>query len=247
MNDESSLARHVGPHKVGALLAVGIFLVPYIFGWLLLRKGYSTQARIVGLGWMALIFIAAASPGFQAGLSAPSSSGSAAAPANDQDAKSGQSSGAPAKSAPPGWTYLEIPDRMRGTKGRMASLRSLNNLNFKFPYNGGSFGEIIVRYSERAGMDVILNITKGQFVCPSSSRKTVDIKFDDEPVQQFDCDKASDGTTDIIFIRSPIIFVELKFSHHVTIETEFFQEGRRQLEFNTQGLEFDTKGLVLYK
>lgn len=41
--------------KVSLLLVVGIFFIPYIFGWFLLRDGHSTKARVLGLGWMAII------------------------------------------------------------------------------------------------------------------------------------------------------------------------------------------------
>jgi hypothetical protein len=43
--------------SVGAALGIGILLLPFVFAWLTLRKGYSKVARIVSLGWMALIVI----------------------------------------------------------------------------------------------------------------------------------------------------------------------------------------------
>ena len=43
------------PRSVLLLLIIGVLLVPYLFAWLLLRKGYSQRARVVGLGWMSLI------------------------------------------------------------------------------------------------------------------------------------------------------------------------------------------------
>jgi hypothetical protein len=45
--------------KVGFLLGIGILLVPFIFVWFLLKRGYSNFARIVGFGWLAVFFIAA--------------------------------------------------------------------------------------------------------------------------------------------------------------------------------------------
>lgn len=41
--------------KVGFLLGIGILFIPIIFGWFLLRKGYSKKARIWGLGYLALM------------------------------------------------------------------------------------------------------------------------------------------------------------------------------------------------
>lgn len=38
--------------KVSIPLAIGIFIIPLIFAWFTLRKGYSNLARIVSFGWL---------------------------------------------------------------------------------------------------------------------------------------------------------------------------------------------------
>ena len=43
------------PRSVSLLLIMGVLLVPYVFAWFLLGRGYSQRARAVGLGWMTLI------------------------------------------------------------------------------------------------------------------------------------------------------------------------------------------------
>lgn len=40
--------------KVGILLFLGILLLPILFAWLTLRRGYSSVARIGALGWLCL-------------------------------------------------------------------------------------------------------------------------------------------------------------------------------------------------
>lgn len=53
-------ARHAGnggyseshERSVGFLLMLGIIVLPYVFAWVLLNKGYSTRARIIGFAWM---------------------------------------------------------------------------------------------------------------------------------------------------------------------------------------------------
>ena len=47
--------------KVGFLLGLGIFLIPIVFVWFLLRKGHSTLSRVLGFGWLALCVIAVVS------------------------------------------------------------------------------------------------------------------------------------------------------------------------------------------
>ena len=44
--------------KVGILLGIGILLMPYVFSWFTLRKGYSALARALALGYMTLILYA---------------------------------------------------------------------------------------------------------------------------------------------------------------------------------------------
>lgn len=46
-----------GERTIGALLAIGIILFPFIFGWVVLRRGYSGVARALALGWMSLILV----------------------------------------------------------------------------------------------------------------------------------------------------------------------------------------------
>lgn len=41
--------------KVSIPLALGTLFMPYVFGWLLLRPGYSPTARTIGLGWTAIV------------------------------------------------------------------------------------------------------------------------------------------------------------------------------------------------
>jgi len=44
------------PKQVSVLLAIGILIMPYIFVWVLLKKGYTDIARVVGFAYL-LIFI----------------------------------------------------------------------------------------------------------------------------------------------------------------------------------------------
>jgi hypothetical protein len=47
--------------KIGVALGIGILLLPVVFAWFLLRKGYSKQVRIICFGWMIVCAILAAS------------------------------------------------------------------------------------------------------------------------------------------------------------------------------------------
>lgn len=52
-----------GERKVGILLAIGIFVFPYLFAWFTLRKGHSTLSRVLAFVWMIVIVGAAISRG----------------------------------------------------------------------------------------------------------------------------------------------------------------------------------------
>ena len=43
--------------KVSIPLGIGIALLPMFFAWFLLGRGYSTTARVIGFGWLALIAV----------------------------------------------------------------------------------------------------------------------------------------------------------------------------------------------
>jgi len=69
-----------GSRKVGLLLGMGIALLPGLFVWFLLRKGYSTKARVVGFGWAALLLVLSTTLSGGAPTPAPQS----AAPSSSQ-------------------------------------------------------------------------------------------------------------------------------------------------------------------
>ncbi|WP_137819599.1 hypothetical protein [Pseudomonas sp. 2FG] len=55
----ASRAPAVAQRSVGFWLGLGIFLVPMIFAWFLLRLGHSATSRIIGFGWLVFALFAA--------------------------------------------------------------------------------------------------------------------------------------------------------------------------------------------
>lgn len=127
---------------------------------------------------------------------------------------------------------------MRGTTTRFASIESQNQLQFNFPYNGGSTGRLTLR-DKSGDLNVMLSIDKGQFTCNPFSNNTVAVKFDSGSILRFRCTGTSDGTSNVIFLESEHRFLNgLKRSQHAIIEAEFFQAGPQQFKFNTAGLKW---------
>src|SRR6185312_9604777 len=133
------------------------------------------------------------------------------------------------------WRYHSTADKMRGTVARFAELDSKNSLRFGFPYRGGR-ATLTLRDRAQDGLNVLLSV-QGQFLCSSFSDSSVAVKFDNGPVEDYDCSEPDSGTTGLIFIENADKFVtRLRSARTVIIEANFFQEGPKQMEFDTAGL-----------
>ncbi|WP_395651638.1 hypothetical protein [Brevundimonas sp.] len=47
-------SERTGPRKVGILLGAGIFMLPVVFSWFVLRQGHTSRARAIVAAWTAL-------------------------------------------------------------------------------------------------------------------------------------------------------------------------------------------------
>lgn len=225
--------------KVSVLLGIGIFLLPIVFTWFLLRRGHSVLSRILGFGWLVLVTLA-----WIGGMNAPPTPPTDSLPTGtSSSAEASSPNSAAEKAAPPTvqsrWRYDETTDEMRGTTAKYASVVSDNELDFEFPYGRGNSTTLTVR--KDGGTDVFLAIEKGQFLCNGFTDDSyVSVKFDDGPIQRYNCTGASDGSSDVAFIRNSARFITaLKSADKVVVEAEFFQSGRRQIIFSTSGLDWD--------
>ena len=136
------------------------------------------------------------------------------------------------------WQYSETADAMRGTATKFALLQSATTLQFSFPYQGGSTAELKLQKDAKRS-DVVLSVSKGQFICYSFNDDKVTVKFDNGPVQEFSCGNAADGSHDLIFIQPAAKFISaLKRSKALIIEAPFYQAGNRQMHFSTAGLKW---------
>lgn len=137
---------------------------------------------------------------------------------------------------PANWTYDSQKDGMRNQAIYFACNTSTNTLQFDFPYNGGSSAQLCFRQSARSDNDVYLTVSKGQFYCTSYDGCTIHAKFDGGSVVALHASGASGGDTTTVFISGYKRFSDrIKKAKHLFIEAEFYQEGRRQMEFDVQG------------
>lgn len=138
------------------------------------------------------------------------------------------------------WHYESNADEMRGKTTEFACTDSVNQLEFAFPYNGGSGGQLCLRHSPKFGNDVYLSIDKGQFFCAAYLGCHVRVRFDDKPILSFPASQTSDGSTNTIFIEGyrPVVR-GLKSSRRIIIEAAFYQAGEQQLIFEVGGLKWE--------
>ncbi|MDT3705485.1 MAG: zinc-ribbon domain-containing protein [Thiobacillus sp.] len=134
------------------------------------------------------------------------------------------------------WNYQDSPDKMgRGTV-KLAYVRSLNEVEFDFPYKEPQRATLQLRKHPKYGNDVILDIERGQFLCRLDGC-VVSVRFDQGKPLTFSAVEPEDNSTTTIFISNYDRFVKnVRKAQKVSVEAQFFQEGNRVFEFETAGL-----------
>lgn len=207
---------------VGVLFAIGIFFLPYIFAWPLLRQGHSSTSRTLGFGWLAAVIVSAYTLPFNANTTGI-----------------GEGPATLTQEPAPAWQYSTSEDAMRGTTTHFAVATASNILHFDFPYAGGSTAQFgVVRSGDelRAG----LTISKGQFTCfGGMNGDVVSMKFDSGSVLNFPCFRSADGNSQVIGIGdADELFRRLRKAKKLVVEAQFFQAGNQQMTFNVEGFKW---------
>lgn len=138
------------------------------------------------------------------------------------------------------WIYQQSADPMKKGLVYQAQILSTNTVNFDFPYSGSQHGALTLRTHPRYGKDIIFNIERGQFLCPSYEGCTVLIRFDDEEPVKYSASTTADHSSETIFIQNYNKFVgKMLKSKRVRISANIYQESAPVFEFNVS--QFDVK------
>ena len=146
------------------------------------------------------------------------------------------------KESPLAWKSKSVTDKMTGKITRYKEIRSINKVDMKFPYNGGSLSEIMV--VEHGG--VRIDITKGQVLCSSWDGCIVKVKFDDGPVLEMRGVGPDNGQSGYLWLenhpsqisQSSVRFIKgLQTAKRVMISLEVFQEDWPVWEFDVLGFQ----------
>lgn len=137
---------------------------------------------------------------------------------------------------PENWQYIDEKNKM-GDRIVQAIATASNQLQFEFPYAGGSTAQVVL--SKKAGqVAVILAIDKGQFMTRIDGGD-VRVKFDDHSASTYSTSIAGDGSTKYIFIDNTSRFIAgIRKAKTMVIESEFYQSGLQQMEFDVEGLKW---------
>ena len=136
------------------------------------------------------------------------------------------------------WHYEESLDQMGRGNVKTAAIRSVNEMQFHFPYQGAQRAWLELRIHPRYGKDVILSIEHGQLLCGIDPCNVI-VRFDQGAPQTYTALRPADHSTTVLFIRNYDRFLaNLRKSRKVYIEAQFYQEGPRVFEFDVAGLKW---------
>lgn len=135
------------------------------------------------------------------------------------------------------WRYVEDEDKLRGGKRRAAIVDSEQKLDLAPPYDGGAKASLVIRKTPAYGVDISIVIDRGQFICTDFYHKYVTLRFDDGKSEKYRCHEPSDlSHNKIFFTPAGKILEKIKKSKTVLFEVGLFQNGNRQISFDTRNL-----------
>ena len=161
-----------------------------------------------------------------------------AVPKDKTDSTASAGGNAPAASSA-NWKYEQEEDKMTSKPAYYASVEANELLQLKFPYNGGTTVTIFLR-NKGGKNEVMLQLSKGQFMANVVSGQDIMVRFDSLKAEKFPCVAPGDGSTTVLFISNEAKFLsKLKKAKKALIEAELFNEGNQVMEFNVEGLKWD--------
>ena len=133
-----------------------------------------------------------------------------------------------------GWSYENEVDEMDGSTTKRAIIESSNEVEFDFPYQGGSTLGICVRKTKKYGSEVLISISNGQFLSNDyNGTNYVTVRFDNNAPVKFLTTEPADYSSDVLFLENSKKFIKLaKNAKTIKIEAPFFNEGSYVFTFN---------------
>jgi uncharacterized protein YxeA len=133
------------------------------------------------------------------------------------------------------WVYSSDTNQMNNEVTLYAENSSPTELDFDFPYEGGSTYKLTIR--ETNGKDeVMLSLNNSPALAPENK---ITLKFDDKQPFSVSFNESADGGTDVVFLNSSQkIINEIKQSKKLKMELTIFENGNHIIEFNIADLKW---------
>ncbi|ADB37823.1 hypothetical protein [Spirosoma linguale] len=136
------------------------------------------------------------------------------------------------------WTYEKKVVDKAGSIVYKASIASPTPLNFSFPYAGGSVATLTIRHRNDDTF-LYLEISRGQFN-RTFQGGSARIAFDNQPARNYSFSAAENGRANIIFFDDAAkLITQMKKAQRMTINVEFYAQGRRTIDFSTATLSWN--------
>ena len=137
------------------------------------------------------------------------------------------------------WQYDRNIDPMSGKPSRTAQTNSLNSVQVAPHYSANTKATLVLRQHPQYGLDLILSISSGQFICSPGSGCKVQIRFDENHAFNASASMPSDFSHNSIFIIGAAgLIPRIEKSQRMLIKTTMYQAGDVIWEFNTQDLKW---------
>jgi hypothetical protein len=174
--------------KVGFLLGLGIFFIPYIFSWFTLRKGHTTVSRGIAFAWMGLVIISLASRDNKNPPSSMTGSMAAQQPAQARRAAKQEEAGQPQEEIR--WLTQSCSDiaTQWGLQSGLTELQkkalwekaAVAGMHFKWPLKvtsvDSTLGNVTAQFkcqnSKALVSDIILNVNNDDLALKLTKNKT---------------------------------------------------------------------------
>jgi len=137
------------------------------------------------------------------------------------------------------WKYYKFQDPGSGKYYSQAIVKSENEVNLDFPYDGYQRAYFEFRNHPRFGKDLIFGLQRGQILCDEYRNKYVSIRFDNSTVERYRCLEASDGSSrQIALVGFDAIASRISVVKNIFVSVFIFQEGERTFEFRVNGFDY---------
>jgi hypothetical protein len=143
------------------------------------------------------------------------------------------------------WEYTVKPDEMTGAMMHTALLKSDNQRNLSFPYQGGTHGGLAVTNTRQGKIAIGAFVDRGSVSCIGGC--SILARFDDKPPVSYQGDLASGSTEAILMEPNNLILDAILSAKTLKLELPLIQEGRHVFDFTVSDFPPELRQFIMDK